>query len=296
MGPRLLVIGASGQLGRALCAEFRPRAEVIEAAHRLAQAGQWRIDLADRPQVLKALKQIRPDWVLIAGAYCNVDGAERASGLCMAVNRDGPRAVAEYAQAASCGVVHYSTDSIFDGSQESYTELDPACPLNVYSESKVQGEAAVRDAVPDRHLIIRTAWLYGPDEARRNFVFRLLGALKDGQPVSVPSDQWGTPTYAADVARATAELLEGGHRGTFHAAGPELIDRVSFARKICAQFGIDDALLVPTPTDRLGQVARRPLRTRLDCAKLQAEGISPFRGVDDGLKALRNALMACSDV
>jgi dTDP-4-dehydrorhamnose reductase len=292
---KCLVLGASGQLGRALCAQLRKRHDVVEAANRRAQPGQWRIDLTDPAAVAAALGEIEPEWILISGAYCNVDGAEAARPLCFAVNVDGPRAVVAYAQAAGCGVVYFSTDSVFDGSQPSNAEDDEPRPLNVYSESKVRGEAAVRRLPAGRHLIIRTASLYGPDEGRRNFVYRLIDEARAGRRVPVPADQEGTPTYVDDLAHATMALLEGGHRGTFHAAGPELIDRVSLARRVCARFGLDPGLIEPVQTRDLGQVARRPLRTRLDCAKLRAAGIGPFRGVDDGLKTLHDAMMAFAD-
>jgi dTDP-4-dehydrorhamnose reductase len=102
----------------------------------------------------------------------------------------------------------------------------------------------------------------------------------------VPSDQWGSPTFTGDLAQAVLFLLEHGATGTFHATGPELTDRVSLARRVCARFGLNPDLVHPRPTGALGQIARRSLRVELDCAKLRSTGAPAFRGIDAGLDAL----------
>jgi len=285
---RVLVIGAAGQLGRALCEALRQaQHEVVESVRRAPQPGQLCVDLEAPADAIAAVRRCAPDWILIAGAFCNVDLAETEAARCRAVNVEGPRAIAAYAQAAGCRVVYYSTDQVFDGTRESCRETDPVNPLNAYAQSKAQGEAAIRSALPDRHLILRSAWLYGPDPARRNFALRLIDTLSAGSAVRVPSDQWGTPTYTEDLAEVTRFLMARGRCGTLHATGPELIDRVSLARRICAAFELDERQVVPTPTAQLRQPARRALRVRLEGGALQAVGAGPLRGVEEGLAALR---------
>ena len=181
----------------------------------------------------------------------------------------------------------FSTDHVFDGTQESYKEADSVRPLNAYARTKAESEEIVREVLPGRHLVIRTAWLYGPDTARRNFILRLVDRAMAGERIQVPTDQSGSPTYTEDVARATRFLLEHGHAGTFHATGPELMDRVSLARQVCAHFGLDEGAIVPVPTSALGQAAPRPLCVRLDCQKIETAGVSRFRGVAAGLAVLR---------
>jgi dTDP-4-dehydrorhamnose reductase len=195
--------------------------------------------------------------------------------------------VAAWANAHGAFVVFYSTDSVFDGSRERYAESDAVRPLNWYSESKLRGEELVRSILPEHHLILRTAWLYGPNESRRNFILRFIDEVRQGRTVPVPDDQWGTPTYTADLAAATRWLLKQGITGTYHAAGPEFLSRVELARCVCRHFDLDPGAVIPTPTSRLVQAAPRPLRTRLDCGKLRSAGAAPFRGVDEGLAALR---------
>lgn len=183
-------------------------------------------------------------------------------------------------------VVFYSTDQVFDGARDAHRETDATAPLNMYARSKAEGEAALRELLPDRHLILRTAWLYGPDAARKNFALRLVARLGAGKAVTVAADQWGTPTYTDDLAGVTRWLVERGASGTFHATGPDRIDRLSLARKIYGQFGLDTGLLVPKATRELGQAAPRPLRIFLDCRKIHEAGFGDFRGVDAGLAVL----------
>jgi len=286
MGRRCLIIGASGQLGRALCAELRVRHEVIEAAHRVTRPDQYCLDLADPASTARALAQIAPEWILIAGALGNVDRAELERERCLAVNVEGPRAVAEYAQAHGCTVAYYSTDAVFDGTRASYQERDPVAPLNFYARSKVQAETVMQTLLPNRSLVIRTAWLYGPDERRRNFILRLVDELRAGQVVEVPSDQWGSPTYTEDVAHITRVLLEQGSSGLFHAVGPEVVNRAALAQQVCRQFGLDAQLLQPRSSAQLHQVARRPLRVELDCRQLHSMVPHAFRTLTEGLEAL----------
>lgn len=284
---RSLLIGASGQLGQALSSAFPPGYEIIEAVCRHARPGQLTVDLADRASIWAALRETEADLILIAGAMCDVDLCELEPGACYRINAMGPQVVAEYARENGGRVVLFSTDHVFDGSTEAYGEYDPVGPLNAYARSKVLAEAVVRQLIPDRYLVIRTSWLYGPDPRRRNFVLRLVDRMIAGESVVVPADQWGSPTYTGDLAEATRFLAEHDHAGTFHATGPEFIDRASFAQRICRHFGLDESWIVPKPTSELGQAARRPLRVRLDCGKLGATASGKFRGIDSGLVSLR---------
>ena len=287
MAGRCLVIGAAGQLGQALSAVLRSDYDVVEAVHRNPQPGQLVIDLEDAPRTIRTVADVRPEWILIAGAFCNVDRAETEREICFQVNADTPRVIAEYAQQLGTGVVFYSSDYIFDGTQERYWETDVPTPLNVYAQSKVQGEVAIRELLPAQHLILRTTWVYGPDDVRRNFVLRLISDVSTGNHVRVPLDQWGSPTYAEDLARATHALLQQGANGTFHVAGPECVDRYTLAQRICRCFGLNESLVQGVPTAQLGQLARRPLKVYLDCGRFQALGCASFRGIDAGLEALK---------
>jgi dTDP-4-dehydrorhamnose reductase len=285
---RTLLIGSSGQLGRALAVRFAGRT-LTTASHQHARGEDVRIDLGDASATQSALRDARPDLILVAGAMCNVDRCETEPAICERTNTRGPAVVAEYARTHGARVVLFSTDHVFDGTRAAYVETDTVNPLNVYARSKAFAEDALRELVPDRHLIVRTGWVYGPDWQRRNFVLRLVDRVRAGEQVPVPGDQWGSPTYTDDIASATRHLVDRGEAGTFHATGPDLLNRVALAQEICRKFGLDLTRLLDQPTSALGQPARRPLRVRLDCRKLQATGAVPFRTVAAGLGSLAEA-------
>lgn len=285
-----LVIGANGQLGRALSSEFRGIQEIIEAVHRRPLTGQQMADLTDTDGLIALLNRLRPGWILIAGAFCNVDLCETEVQVCRRVNTEGPRVVAGWARDHGGTVAYYSTDHVFDGSIPACLESDPVHPLNVYASSKAEGETAVRSALPDAHLILRTSGLYGPDAARKNFIIRLVDQLRTGKKVPIPSDQWGSPTTTADLAAATRFLLEKNLLGTYHATGPDFLPRPELARRVCACFNLDERLLAPVPTVELRQPAKRPLRVQLNTGKLKSAGALPFRSVEEGLISLKKTL------
>lgn len=284
--PRTLLIGASGQLGRALAGRFAGPSLVV-ASNRHARDGERRIDLGDADATRAVLAEVRPDLILVAGAMCNVDQCELEPELCERINSRGPAVVAEHARASGARVVFFSTDHVFEGGDTAYVEDDRISPLNVYARSKARAEEALRELLPDRHVIVRTGWIYGPDYERRNFVLRLIDRIRAGEDaIAVPSDQWGSPSYTDDIAAAAAYLVERGATGTFHATGPDYVDRAALAAAICDRFGVEPRALQPRPTVALGQAARRSLRVRLDCRKLASAGAPSFRSIDQGLRAL----------
>lgn len=286
MKTKTLILGARGQLGRALTLEFRGTGEVVEAVHRNPSAGQQTADLSESGGLITLMDRVRPGLILIAGAFCNVDLCETETQACRRVNAEGPGVIAEWARNHGGTVVYYSTDHVFDGSLPEYSESDAVRPLSVYAASKAEGEAAVRSALPDAHLILRTSGLYGPDAARKNFVIRLVDRLRAGETVPLPSDQWGSPTTTQDLASATRFLLGKDLRGTYHATGPDFLPRTELARRVCAFFKLDDRLIVPTPTQELQQPAKRPLRVKLNTQKLKSAGAPAFRSIEQGLAIL----------
>jgi dTDP-4-dehydrorhamnose reductase len=286
---RSLLIGASGQLGLALAGAFRGDA-LVRASNRHVGEGHVRLDLGDPSSTLQALRDTRPDLVLVAGAMCNVDLCEQQPDECRRANTDGPALVAEYARTHGARVVLYSTDHVFDGTSPSYVETDVVNPLNEYARSKARAEEAVRDLLPDRHLILRTSWVYGPDAQRRNFVLRLVDRLRAGETVPVPVDQWGSPTYTDDLAAATRFLVDRDDTGTFHATGPDLFTRGALAALICRRFDVESQGVLNRSTSELRQSAPRPLRVQLDCTKLHATRAPAFRSVEQGLQSLVSAV------
>ncbi len=291
MKKRVLILGAGGQLGQALSQELRRDYQPVEAVHRLPEPGQRLLELTDLPATLALLDDVRPDWILIAAAFCNVDLCETERERCRQVNARTPAEIAAWARKKNATVLYYSTDHVFDGAAADYSEETPASPLSVYAQAKVEGERAVREQLPGRHLILRTSGLYGPEAQRKNFVVRLVDQLRAGNRLRLPSDQWGSPTYNGDLAVATRFLLEKGLHGTFHATGPEFMPRIQLAKQVCDAFELDEKLLDPVPTAELKQPARRPLRVRLRGEKLASAGAPKMRAVGEGLMSLRPFLI-----
>ncbi len=285
---RILLIGASGQVGTALAAQFSGE-HLVTASHSHARPDDIRVDLSDQIATRQILDDLRPDVVLVAGAMCNAEQCEVDPDACESVNALGPATVAEYARDSTARVVFFSSDHVFDGARDRYVESDPPSPINAYARSKAYAEALIRELLPDQHLIIRTGWVYGPDVQRRNFALRLVDRITAGEMVEVPSDQWGSPTYAEDLALAVRYLLDHDAAGTFHATGPDFVDRGTLARRICDEFGVDRHAVVLRQTGDLGQIARRSLRVQLECKKLQSTGAPPFRDIACGLRSLAAA-------
>ena len=284
---RILLVGASGQVGTALASAFVDAGEIVATAHTHVASPARALNLGDEDQLTSVIEAAAPDLILVSGAMCNVDACELDPDRCRRINTRGPERLAAYARARSASLVFYSTDHVFDGARSrAYREEDETGPLSRYARSKLEAEEAIRRELPDRHLILRTGWVYGPDVQRRNFALRLVERLRAGETVLVPRDQCGCPTYTDDLARVTRWLVDRSYTGTFHATGPDFIDRLSLARAICAAFGETADRLRPCATSELGQAARRSLEVRLSCDKLRATGAPPFRGIDAGLSAL----------
>jgi dTDP-4-dehydrorhamnose reductase len=282
---RILVLGATGQLGAALIRQTGPAA--LPAARR-PQGHDWlHLDLAElagNPALLDAVFAEHK----IAAVYCaagatDVERCESDHAWAAAANHLGPLALAR----ASCGIpfVFYSTDYVFDGVAGPYAEEDSAHPLSVYGRTKLEGERAILDAHPDA-LVLRTTTVYGPDPQGKNFLYTLRRLLSEGKTMRVPADQLATPTHVDDLAAASIALVERRLTGIFHAAGPVFLSRYDFALQACALLKLDPEPVQPVATAELGQKAARPLLGGLRIDKLVATlGPAFMRGPQAGIQA-----------
>jgi len=288
MPKKLLITGYKGQVGDCLLKQ--------------AQAGGWSIlavdreelDITDALAVRQAVDSFQPDVIINAAAHTAVDKAESEEAASYAINRDGPRHLAAAAERVGACMLHISTDYVFAGDKVGlYVETDPVDPQGVYGASKLAGELAVAAACP-RHIILRTAWVFG--EHGNNFVKTMLrvGAQRDS--LGVVADQLGGPTYAGDIAAAlltiASQSLNGAELpwGVYHFAGEPHCSWFEFAKAIffaAEKHGVLNKLPTvnaittadyPTP-------AKRPANSRLDCGKIKAAfGIEP----SDWQQALEN--------
>ena len=278
--------GAAGQVGREVVRLGGSMGVEVAGLDRSA------LDITDAEAVRRAVAASGAGAVVNAAAYTAVDRAESEPEVAFAVNRDGPRALAQACAEAGVPLVHLSTDYVFDGTQPgSYAPGDPVSPANVYGASKAAGEQAIREAW-DRHLIVRTAWVFSRFEG--NFVSTMWRLASERDRLSVVADQWGHPTAAADVARVAltaARRALDGVSGTVHVAGSELatwhdlaVAALASARGAVPAIPIDAITTAAYPTP-----AARPPRVELAmAASLEALGIGPLdwrKALEDEAKA-----------
>jgi dTDP-4-dehydrorhamnose reductase len=285
-----LIIGASGQVGGLLLVRWRARQGMaVGTAFRNGRPGQRCLDVRDARAVAGLVSEVRPEVVFLPGALTHVDYAEGHAEECRAVNVTGTAHMARAVRGTGAVLVFFSTEHVFPDGPDAYPEKAPCAPRSVYAQSKAEAEGVLRELLPDRHLILRTSWVYGPEAQGKNFVYRAVATLRRGENLVVPADQYGQPTYSPDLADAAIELLAAGRRGTFHVVGPEHLTRQAFAERIATVFGLDAGLIRGVSTASLSQAAPRPLYIRLCRDKLQeALGRDPIRGPDAALAALRD--------
>jgi dTDP-4-dehydrorhamnose reductase len=273
---KLLVLGAAGQIGRELCRLRWP------ANYRITGFDRAEIDITRREAVADAMRHERPDIVINAAAYTAVDRAESEAEAAFSVNTGGPGHLAAACKTAGIPLIHISTDYVFDGSKEgAYREDDPVNPLGVYGRSKEAGDRAVREALVE-HVILRTAWVYSAHG--HNFVRTMLRLASERPILRVVADQIGSPTSAADAARAIAAIvphLAAGkrHWGTYHFAGAGAVSWYGFAKAIfefAAPWRGPPPQVEAITTAEYPTPARRPANSVLDCRHIaEAFGIRP---------------------
>jgi dTDP-4-dehydrorhamnose reductase len=269
---RILVTGANGQVGWELSNRGAKRGLEILALDRSA------LDITDTISVSREVNRSGVSLVINAAGYTAVDEAESEPELAFAANRDGPAYLASACGKVGIPLVHLSTDFVFDGGKQgSYLVTDPVSPLGVYGKSKAAGEAAVREHLPE-HVILRTSWVYGVHG--HNFVKTMLRLGREREVVQVVADQYGCPTYAADLAetilRVAAQVLEGRqvHWGTYHYCGKGVTSWHGFAEEIFRLAGDYASLKVkrvePISTSEYPTSALRPTSSILDCSVFES--------------------------
>jgi len=256
---RTLIFGSKGQLGSDL--------EIV-AAELGAVAGYDlpELDITSAEAVAECIAEFRPDVVINAAAYTDVESAEDDEVTVFRVNEAGAGNVAKAANTVGIPVVYVSTDYVFDGEKGApYLPDDSVNPLSVYARSKEAGERLVRDSAP-RHFIVRTAWLYGP--GGNHFVEKILRAAASQPSLKVIEDEVGCPTYTLDLARAILALCATEAYGTYHAVNTGACSRYGFARAIL-RFAGHDTPVVPCTSAEFPMKAKRPMRCELDVSKIE---------------------------
>jgi dTDP-4-dehydrorhamnose reductase len=276
--PRILIVGAAGQVGVELQHSFSGFGPIVAAD--LESTGLDPVDLTDENQTRALVRRVQPDLILNAAAYTAVDRAESQPELAMAINATAPRILAEEALRLNALLVHYSTDYVFDGQkQQPWIETDEPNPLNVYGATKLAGEQAIQKT-GGRYLIFRTSWVYGPHG--NNFLLTMLRLARERDRLSIVDDQFGSPTTSIELARATRTIAEGVLAGRFgatqdwaglyHMTCSDSTTWFGFAKAIydcaSARLHVKPPELTPLATKDYPTPARRPRNSVLSNRKL----------------------------
>lgn len=194
----ILLTGKTGQVGSELLRLLQEIGEVVAP-------DRYELELLDANNIRRMVREIRPDLIVNAAAYTAVDAAETQETEAYAINANAPAVLAEEAKKIGAGIVHYSTDYVFDGSKKTpYEETDSVAPTNVYGKTKLAGEQAIcTSGVP--YLIFRLAWVYGT--RGRNFLLTILRLATEREELRIVCDQFGAPTWSREIAEATVKIL-----------------------------------------------------------------------------------------
>ncbi len=265
---RILVLGATGQVGWQLVQQAPPHLEVIPVAR---QGTAVTLDLVQLEAIPRVVRFYAPDVLINAAAYTAVDQAEQEPALAQGINATAVQVLAETMKAIGGLLVHYSTDYVFAGQQsQPYRETDAPAPINAYGYSKWLGEQAIATVKGDA-LILRTSWVY--DKRGKNFLRTMVRLAQTRPLVRVVADQIGTPTAAGWIAQMTYELLQRQVTGLYHLTPQGNTSWYGFARKIfddLAARGIATAPLEAIPSSEYPTPAKRPAFSTLNCEKLAA--------------------------
>lgn len=257
---KVLVTGAAGLLGSALCAALELRGcKAIALAHS-------QLDVTSRGATRRAFDLHRPDGAIHCAAFTSVDLAERSPAAAFAVNEGGCLNVARAAGHVGAHLVGVSTDFVFDGQgTRPYRPDDPPCPVSVYGASKLAGERALLGALPEA-AVVRTSWLFGP--GGKDFVDLILDRARRSEPLRVVADQVGQPTFAPGLADVLIELCLGRDSGIWHVSDRGPTTWFDFAEAICREAGLD-AEISRVTTAEWAAPAPRPLYSVLDVRKTE---------------------------
>jgi dTDP-4-dehydrorhamnose reductase len=278
---KVLVTGASGQLGTDLCEVLRD-SELIPLTHK-------DIEISDVSSVKQAFNKYKPDIIINTAAYVRVDDCEDEKDKVFSVNCLGARNVAVVAQELGARLVHLSTDYVFGGEAESrtspYTEFDTPVPLSIYGKSKLAGENLTRHFCL-RHFIVRASALFGVAGSSGkggNFIETMLRLARERDELKVVNDQVFSPTYTLDLARKIAQLIDTECYGIFHITNKGVCSWYEFTVEILKLSGIKTPV-VPITSDQYPQKARRPCYSVLDNYHLRLLGMDDMRPWQEALK------------
>ena len=270
---RVLVTGVKGQLGYDVMNELAGR------GHEGIGVDIQEMDITDAASVEKVITEAAPDAVIHCAAYTAVDAAEDNVDLCRRVNAGGTENIARVCKALNCKMMYISTDYVFNGQGTRPWEPDDKRePLNVYGQTKYEGELAVETL--EKFFLVRIAWVFGVNG--KNFIKTMLNLGKTRDHLTVVADQIGSPTYTYDLARLLVDMIETDRYGRYHATNEGLCSWYEFACEIFKQAGMN-VTVSPVTSDQYPAKAKRPMNSRMDKSKLDEMGFKRLPSWQDAI-------------
>lgn len=271
---RVFVTGVKGQLGYDVMNELEKQG--LEGIG----VDIDEMDITDADQVNKVIKEAAPDAVIHCAAYTAVDAAEDNEEICRKVNAQGTENIAKVCEELDIKMMYISTDYVFNGQGERPWEPDDERePLNVYGQTKYEGELAIEEHVK-KFFTVRIAWVFGVNG--KNFIKTMLNLGKTHDHLNVVDDQTGSPTYTYDLARLLVDMIQTDKYGRYHATNEGICTWYEFACEIFKQAGMNVSV-APVSSDEYPAKAKRPSNSRMDKSKLTANGFTPLPTWQDAL-------------
>ena len=272
---KVLVTGVKGQLGYDVVNELEKR------GHEAVGVDVEEMDITDADKVREVILKENPEAVIHCAAYTAVDAAEENEEVCRKVNTDGTVNIAKVCGENNIKMMYISTDYVFDGEGEQYWQPDESRhPLNVYGQTKYEGELAVEKEVK-KYFIVRIAWVFGVNG--KNFIKTMLNLGKTHDELSVVDDQVGSPTYTFDLARLLVDMIETDKYGKYHATNEGICTWCEFAKEIFRQAGMN-VKVNPVTSEEFPTKAKRPHNSRMSKDKLEEQGFARLPAWQDALE------------
>ena len=294
---RVFVTGVGGQLGHdvvnnlikrnheAVGSDVQPSYAGIQDNSAVTDAPYIQLDITNKEAVKRTIEELHPEAIIHCAAWTNVDGAEdpEKKDIVNQINVTGTQNIADAAKIIDAKMLYISTDYVFDGQGERPWKPDDECyaPLNVYGQSKLDGELAVSRTL-DKYFIVRTAWVFGLNG--KNFIKTMISVGKVHDNVRVVNDQIGTPTYTLDLARLLVDMIETEKYGYYHATNEGgFISWYDFCCEFYRQYGLTTTVIPVTTAEYGLSKAARPFNSRLDKSKLWESGFKPLPSWQDAV-------------
>ena len=294
---KILLTGANGLLGQKTAEVFAKETDhellLADLAGRAEEPRKYSyisLDITNKEKVKSVVKDYKPDIIINAAAYTNVDGCETERELSWKVNVDAVKHLIIASRYNASKIIHISTDYIFDGVKGGYDEDSTPNPLSFYGKSKLASENALF-ASGVSSAVIRTMIVYGNGKnVRKNFALWLIDKLGNNQPVKIVDDQFGMPTMVDDLGLALVRIVDRERTGIYNVCGSEYLSRYEFALKLADVFEYDSGMIEPIKTAELQQAAARPMNSSFVLLKAETELGLKTLNVTDGLYMLKSQL------